>query len=293
MIIAVDYASVDGNPSPDYIELQRACKAANSVTRVAIMRGAWGTARDLTVQRDAPKALDAGLICGAYLYLRMPQLGYSASAADQVHAYADSLQGMSIVGREGKWLAPILDVEDDAGLGATATMRLVQDAWHEMVKAFGVPPIVYTSNRVWVEVLRSLPAGDLTKSPLWLAKPWPWKERTPAVLSGDSFAIGNLDPEVPAPWGPGNWWMHQYQGDAKPCPGFAKTVDLSRFRVMRQGESGRRVEWVAKRLGVATSVFGPDLMKAVRSFQMTRELYVDGIVGPQTFAALTWFKPVA
>ena len=291
MIIAVDYASVDGNPTPDYAELKRACSAAGSVPRVAIMRGAWGTARDLTVQRDAPKALDAGMICGAYLYLRMPQEGYSASPADQVHAYADSLQGMAIVGREGKWLAPILDVENDTGAGAQETMKHVQDAWHELVKLFGVPPIVYTSNRVWTEILRNLPAGDMTQSALWLAKPWPWKERSLAILSGEPFANGNFNPTVPSPWGADNWWMHQYQGDAKPCPGFAKTVDLSRFKTMRQGESGRRVEWVAKRVGLRAAVFGPDMVKAVRSFQMARTLEVDGIVGPQTFAALTWTKP--
>jgi len=292
MLVCVDWASVDGNGPPDFETFKRVCTERGSRAVIAIIRGAWGIQRDLTVVRDWKRAMDAGLICSSYLYLRMPIRGFSATPEQQVAAFAESVQSLGTLGSK-RDMAPCLDVED-SGLPAVQELELVRRAWAEMQRAFGVPPVIYTSARVWAEDLHNLPAADLTTSPLWLAKPWPWKTRSPAVFSGVDGV--EFDPTTPPPWGPHNWWMHQYQGDAYPVPGFTKTVDLSRFRMMRVGEIGQRVAWVRQRLGLPAgngALFSIDMVKPVREFQMRKGITVDGVIGPQTFAALTWTRIAA
>lgn len=285
MIIAVDYASVDGNARPNFAEFKQACTRAGSRAAAVFFRVAWGIKRDLTAQRDWSSAQDAGLLCGGYLFLRMPQASFNATPEDQVHAFADTLGVLTAAN-----MVPTIDVEDTApGFSAEDELAWVKRAWTEMRNIYGVPPMIYDSGRVWHEDLHDLPAGEMTDSPQWVAKPWPWRVRSPAQLSGDAFADGKLDPSVPSPWGPGNWWWHQYQGDAYPVPGFSSTVDLSRFHLMTQGESGARVRWVQGRLGVATSgVFDAAMLAQVKEFQRSRGLAIDGVIGPLTLNALTW-----
>lgn len=282
MIIGVDYASVDANQPPDFAAFKVACKTFGSTAAFAIFRAAWGTSPDPTVGRDWRRAKDAGLIVGAYLYLRMR----TATPEDQVHLFADNLGTIT-----DKDLVPTIDVED-AGLGDPALeLEIVTRASDAMEAIYGVPPMIYTSGRVWHEDLHDLPAGKLIDSPLWLAKPWPWAVRTPARLSGKSFEDGAFDPPVPKPWGPKNWWFHQYQGDAYPVAGFRNTVDLSRFNVMRQGETGPRVAWVQSGLSVReTGVFDAVLSGHLRVFQQSHGLVADAVIGPLTFTALAWCR---
>lgn len=289
MLVGIDYASIDGNSPPNFVELGKACYRASSRAAFAIFRAAWGTQPDLTVQRDWHKASDAGLICGGYLYLRLPHQGFTGSPEDQVHVFADNMGALT-----ERDFVPTIDVED-TGLPAAAELEWVHRAWAAMRAIYGVSPMFYTSARVWAEDLHNLPAGEMADSPLWLAKPWPWAIRSPARLSDEMFASGKMDPVVPKPWGPNNWWIHQYQGDAYPTSGFTSTVDLSRFRLMRQGESGARVAWVRRRLGmpVGDQIFDRDMMLWVRTFQSEKGLAVDGVIGPATFAKLAWSAPPA
>lgn len=289
MIVGFDYASIDGNLPPNVVDFQRACGRSGSRAGFAVFRAAWGAQPDPTVQRDWHRAVDAGLICGAYLYLRLPNRS-KTTPEDQVHVFADNMGTLT-----ERDLVPSLDIED-TGLPAEQELEWVHRAWVAMRAVYGVPPMIYTSARVWTEDLHNLPAGEMIDSPLWLAKPWPYGIRTPAHLSGDGFASGMLDPAVPKPWGAGNWWIHQYQGDAYPTPGFTSTVDLSRFRLMRLGESGPRVAWVRRRLHMpvsATAAFDVDMLTRVRAFQRQRSLADDGVIGPATFAKLSWCAPPA
>jgi GH25 family lysozyme M1 (1,4-beta-N-acetylmuramidase) len=289
MLIGIDYASVDGNAPPDIQKWKAACAASSSRAAVAILRGAWGAQRDLTIQRDWRRLIDAGLTCGGYLFLRNPQPGFDATPEDQVHAFADNMGTLN-----DRNLVPTIDVEDASHVAAEAELEWVHRAWTAMRDVYGVPPMIYTSDRVWREDLGNLPAGEMTDSPLWLAKPWPWQVRTAPHLSSSPFDAGKLDPAVPAPWGVRNWWLHQYQGDAFPVPGFTSTVDLSRFNVMRTGEVGARVAWARTRLGLGglRATFDGDMVKRVREFQLEKALVVDGIIGPKTFAALAWVGSV-
>lgn len=291
MIVGVDYASVDGNQPPAWDDTKKACASANSTLGFVSFRGAWGTYADPVVQRDWIGAGKAGLVRNAYLYLRMrPDTIKVMSPEDQVARFADNVGTLS-----DSDIIPTIDVEDNAG-SAPLELDLVMRAWEAMRSIYRAAPMIYTSARVWKEDLRNLPAGAMRASPLWLAKPWPWAIHTPANLSGDRFTNGANDPAVPPPWGDnGNWWIHQYQGDAFPMTGFKNTVDLNRFNVMRQGERGDRVKWVQARLGGAISpwtdvdgIFGSHTLESVKAFQREHLLVADGAIGPKTFATLSW-----
>jgi GH25 family lysozyme M1 (1,4-beta-N-acetylmuramidase) len=281
MLVGVDYASVDENILPDFEALKTGCESAGSSAGFVIMRAAYGTWKDPVIRRDWRRAKDAGLTCGAYLYLRMK----GASPESQVDAAMDSLP-LPLLPSD---FPLTIDVEDD-GLTPAEEMELVTRAWERARNVLGVPPMLYTSDRVWREDLNNLPAGAMVDSPLWLAKPWPWPTNSQGHLGG---AIP--DPTVPLPWAGlrGNWWIHQYQGDAVHVPGFTNTVDLSRFNVLSQSNAmGGRVTWVQKRLGLPiTGWFGPALRDSIKLFQRSHGLVADGVVGPKTFAQLCWQWP--
>lgn len=292
MFVFIDYASIDGNLRPDWDRLRNAVSGVGSRLAGVIFRGAWGLYADPVLQRDWKSAQAAGLITGAYLYLRTADQRLDPEA--QVKVFADNLGPIT-----GHDLVPAIDVED-TGMDAEAELAWIQRAWRAMYSIYGAPPMIYTSARVWSEDVHDLSTRDLLTSPLWLAKPWPWKERRPAQFSPVPFqpvapgAPGAYDPMVPKPWKPGNWWMHQYQGDANMVPGFTSTIDISRFNPMGQGERGERVRWVQARIGAAQdAVFGPKTADALRQFQTAHGLVADAIVGPQTFVALMWARAAA
>lgn len=70
----------------------------------------------------------------------------------------------------------------------------------------------------------------------------------------------------------------------KPAPAPAKDYSA----VMRQGSRGEGVKQLQQKLGMrqADGIFGPATAKAVRTFQQSQGLKVDGIVGPATKARI-------
>jgi hypothetical protein len=105
-------------------------------------------------------------------------------------------------------------------------------------------------------------------------------------------------PPVPPPWGDSrNWWIHQYQGDAVRLPGFPTgNVDMNRFNTMLKGETGDRVKWVQRRLGIAQNGRFDDVMESyLLAFQDKKGLMsigVDlGVVDLKTFVSLCWSNP--
>lgn len=285
MIVGIDFASVDGNKLPDFAMAKTMCASFGSRLAIAIFRGAWGTSPDPTCRREWQRAIDAGLIVGSYLYLRAPYGAFNSSPEDQADVLYDSTPKLGpghlppILDVEARWQSPAIELE------------WVHRAWVRLKELFGAPPMIYTSARVWHEDLHDLPAGEMVDSPLWLAKPWPKEIRTRPDLEGSIFATGKLDPVVPLPWGAGCWWMHQYQGDAIGLSGFPNTVDLSRFRSMKLGEQGPRVEWASGRLGKKTMVFDARMRQAVIALQAEAGIAQDGVIGPVTFSHLAWRSP--
>jgi GH25 family lysozyme M1 (1,4-beta-N-acetylmuramidase) len=297
MLLGIDYASIDDNNPPDWAEAKQPSADGSRLTFV-VARAAYGDWSDSTFVRDWPGMREAGLVRGPYLYPRYKNgQGTLLSISSQVHALVAAVAagGGMIPGVD---LPPALDIESSGSpvqFGCTAVEALswYREIWTAMREAFGVIPMIYTSGRVWLEDLDNLLAPDLATSPAWLAKPWPWRVKTVAQRDiSKAFSGGAYDPQVPIPWGGGNWWIHQYQGDALYWPGFTSTVDCNRFNLMKPGEKGARVSWVQRRVGATPDGdFGPKTEAAVKTFQGQHGLAADGIIGPLTFAPLCWTSP--
>ena len=258
----------------------------------AIIRASGGGGPDHDFRPAWPKLKDAGLVRGAYLFLVFPRRGgWPSSPVTQATAFIKTVGNL-----DAGDLAPALDVEADTwqntGMKPPQLLEGVRAAWKTLRDYYGVPPIIYTSRRVWIEVLGNLPAPDLAESPLWV-KDYPYKLRTPAHYDPQPFAGGRLDPRMPAPWGDAaNWWIHQYQGDALQLPGFVRTVDMNRFNTTVRGAAGDRVRWVQRRLGIPQSgAFDAATEQALRAFQGKKGIDADGVINPRTFAYLSRSTP--
>jgi len=290
LIFGIDSASVAGNSNPDWTK----AKATGPIS-FALVRSNYGTTPDKAFARDWPRMKQAGLVRGAYLFLRFPRGKAVASPEAQAAAAIDTIGDLD----DGD-LPPTVDVEfpgkgrSETGLSAQECLDGVRAACAALADNYGVAPIIYTSARVWRDDLGNAPADDLTESPLWLARYF--FKAGPAVRDAAAFTSGKLDPPVPPPWGDAdNWWIHQYQGDATKFPGFSGNVDMNRFNVAFKGARGERVRWIQRRLGMSkgktTGKFDAATENAVRAFQDDNDLVNDGIVGPRTFAYLARVAP--
>lgn len=300
-ILGVDLASVDAHRAPpDWVATKAACKAVGNTLGFAFFRASYGTLQDPTARMRIPAAREAGLTCGAYMFLRLsPGIRGRQKPTDQVEAFCESMAGVWKGGAAGSTFAPVIDIEDTKSSDNAVELQLAGEAIAALQREFGVPPIIYWSNRIWVEELGNPKTSAWTECPLWLAKPWPWAERTAGRLDPERAGVP-LEPAVPGPWGEDNWWIHQYQGDAVQVPGLSGTVDLNRFNVMRRLDRGLcigpRVTWVQRRVTTkfaSGGYHGETDQVHVPAFQRKHGLVADGIIGPKTFAALTWTPPIA
>jgi GH25 family lysozyme M1 (1,4-beta-N-acetylmuramidase) len=288
--LGVDTASVGGNKDPDWVTAKTKARIS-----FAIIRATWGTYPDPVFARDWPKIKLAGMVRGAYLFLRFPSRKYP-KVADSV------AQAQAFIKKVGKLdesdLPPALDVEfpgvgrSETGMTAMECLNSVRAAWKTLKEFYGVAPIIYTSARVWKEDLNNLPASDLIESPLWLT-PYPFR-RGPAVF--DARVSKLSPPPVPRHWGDNtNWWIHQYQGDAVGLPGFPTgNVDMNRFNTMLKGASGDRIKWVQRRLRILPNGrFDAAMESALRAFKSRKGLTSDATVDVRTFTHLCWANPAS
>jgi GH25 family lysozyme M1 (1,4-beta-N-acetylmuramidase) len=240
-----------------------------------------------------PKLKDAGLVRGAYLIMSFPRgRGWPSSPVTQARGFITAVKNL-----DKSDLAPVLDVEannwQQTGMNPSQLLGGVRAAWKTLRDYYGVAPIVYTSIRVWQEVLGNLSATDLKESPLWVKDAYIYAAKRPARYDPQIFAGGRNNPRVPKPWGDAaNWWIHQYQGDALGLPGFRSTADLNRFSTMVRGATGDRVRWVQRRLRVPESgAFDAATERALRAFQISKGVGATGVIDPRTFAYLCWSNP--
>jgi peptidoglycan hydrolase-like protein with peptidoglycan-binding domain len=288
----------DDNKNPDWTRAKE-----RGPIDFALLQSNWGISRDSVFKRDWPRLKDAGIVRGAYLFLRFPPpiAKYNEKKVldpmTQAQTFINTIDAAG--GLSESDFPPSVDVEFSGGrkaTGMTAKELLdgIRAAWKVLKARYRVAPMIYTSARVWQEDLDNVGAPDLVESPLWLAKPWPYKIGSTAVINDSIFAGGRLDPVVPPPWGPKNWWIHQYQGDAQvrhKLPGFNQ-VDLNRFNTMQKGATGDRVKWVQRRLGIQQNGQFDDATDSVlRTFQNKKGLAANGIIDPRTFAYLCWSNP--
>lgn len=287
-IKGIDFAGID-KVAADW----DAAKAAG--IRFAIFRDSIGMYDDPTDDKNLDAVRARGIVAGAYLMMLPTKNGPGYKA--QVDVFA---RGQRV--RPGDF-PPVLDVEFSGGIAATGMTRGEILAWirgavEYIRQVFKVAPMIYTSKRVWdgedadsldADRLGAVAALELTDCPLWLAR-YPVGYRKPPLSNAQIDATPW--PPTPAAWGEGNHWIHQIQGDSVGLPGFGRSsIDINRFRLMSEGETGRRVAWAQKKLRMAEGtpgVFDRVMSSEVQRFQRSKGIDPDGIVGPITFAWLAW-----
>lgn len=285
MIFGIDYASVDGNKPPGLV----AAKAAG--LRFAFVRADYSTWPDPVCGRDRHAIRAAGLIFGAYLFPVMD--AGSPSPEDQVAVFVRNAQLYSSID-----MPAVLDLEWPKGVAATGRTREQIANWIyrarvALRKAYGIDPMIYSSARVLdgsdSDAMRGAADDAIRGCPAWCAR-YRMEAHMPALLDASKL----LSPPVPRALGDSDgWWIHQYQGDAIQLPGFSATVDMDRFNRLALGAHGSRVAWVRRRVGLIEGrpAFWEEFtQEAVLKFQASRGLVADGIVGPATFAALSWVR---
>lgn len=296
-MIGIDTASVAGNKPIDWH------KARKAGVEFAIHRVSYGSWKDRTFANEWDRIKEAGVVRGAYAFLRFPRKGKPPvpSPAEQAKAFCHHLGAV-----EPGDLPIALDVEfpgkgrADTGRTASQLLQGVRKAWQVLRSQYGVPPLLYTSARVWLDDLSNLAAPDLVESPLWLARYY--VKTGKAVFTKGAGIL--QQPPVPPPWAGedekrtvyrnmkytcDNWWFHQYQGNATKCPGFSGKVDMNLFIPVSLGAKGERVRWIERRLNIpVTGEYTKVTEQAVQNFQATKPLITDGIVNVRTFAYLCW-----
>ncbi len=295
-----DYGDVDNDPNPGLAGFQ-AFKAGGG--RGIILQGVYGRSfagqtpcyRDKIWTRDAPVVVAAGLKLAVYLFVCVPQPASSGITTPEPEVQADALADYVFAG-QGPQLkpfrdfAPFFDVEERGTLSPEDYYKWILRVAVRLRQRFGVWPGMYTSNNDWIELLANHPPGPLLNCLLWLAKPWPYKERTPAHMDGLPGFSPTLIPQFGNSWG-----VYQLQGDAVLVPGFAPgaTVDISRVRIYGQGSYGQQTVWTQNCLGPPIKPdgdYGTITTAGVRALQgkYLPPAECDGIVGIDTIPLLMW-----
>src|SRR6185436_19864854 len=103
-------------------------------------------------------------------------------------------------------LPPVIDVEDNDGLGPAAVADQVQLWIDHVTAAIGKPPVIYTGFYFWRD---QVGAPDFTSSPLWHAQ----------YTSAEC-------PNIAPPWADWAFWQYTSSGSVAGIPG---NVDTNRF----------------------------------------------------------------
>lgn len=277
MLIA-DYASIDGNHTPDFPTFKRWGGAG------VIVRGAFtynGKALvDPMIARDRDAIAAANLVFGGYLIH-----GWTVELEPQVDALYAAL-GDHRPGDLPVWL----DAESSASLdayGLTTAQAVARLERTYQLLAERYPCVgVYTSRRWESEILHGIDSAILGAGPLWAKIGYPYKTGLPPHPE----TRGELGP-LPVPWcgsGRGAAILKQFQGDARGVPGIGQ-CDLSEwltFDSATAAHDDRTPYFTALLRAHGILATPPNFGIGVETFQRAKGLTPDGIVGPMTFAAL-------
>ncbi|MBD2438081.1 GH25 family lysozyme [Nostoc sp. FACHB-110] len=177
-------------------------------------------------------------------------------------------------------LPPVLDIEVTDNVSNPQVVIDAAKKWLEQVEKTllqqtgkAIKPIIYTYPGFWNELGDP---DDFSSYPLWIAH------------------YDQPQPSVPHTWG-GEYIIHQYRGDVSGVTGVSGKADLNRFNLLQKGDVGLRVKQLQQQLtniGLFTDAidgkFSSAVEAAVISFQSSKGLQADGIVGIKTWITLLW-----
>ena len=298
--LGIDYANTDTINKPGVAGFTQ---AKNAGARIIIPRGVFGRPTngqspvflDSYWARDKDDIVAAGLNRSSYLFVCVPTKARpdTPSPEVQVAAFHGYVQlNKPTVGKKPHDMVPFFDVEMDSDvLSADEYYDWILEVAKLMRSAFGAWPGMYSSERVWTEVLKDHAAGQLINCPLWIAKPWPKPVGSPVQLDG----MPGYSPKTIPEFGDSTAWViYQFAGDALGMPGFTPgATDTNRCNIVKRGNKGTIVKWIQARAGnvVVDGDFGPKTDARIKELQTKYALAADGIVGIDTFTLLTWLNP--
>lgn len=298
--LGVDYANTDTINKPGVAGFDQA-KAAGA--RIIIPRGVYGRPAhgqspvylDAYWSRDKNDIVAAGLVRSSYLFVCVPTSSAPMTPSPIVQAgrFCEYVQlDKPVPGQRPHDMVPFFDVEEASDLlDANAYYDWILEVAQHLRLAIGAWPGMYTSKRVWDEILKGHAAGPLINCPLWIAKPWPWPIGSPVHLDGAPGYNPTTIPQFNDAW-----MLYQFQGDGVGMPGFSPgAVDMNRVNIVKRGASGGTVKWIQERAGnlAVDGDFGPATEVRVKEIQAQYALAADGIVGVDTFTLLSWLNPAA
>ena len=295
--LGVDYADTDTINKPGVTGFT---EAKNAGARIIIPRAVFGRPAnsqypvylDSYWARDKADIIAAGLNRSAYLFVCVPTSTRAAPSPEvQVAAFYGYVQlNKPKIGQKPQDMVPFFDVEQASDtLTPEAYYQWILKIATEMRRAFGAWPGMYSSDRVWIEVLKNHAAGQLINCPLWIAKPWPWATGTPVHLDG----APGYQPDTIAAF-QDSWILYQFQGDGIGMPGMSPgAVDMNRVNIVKRGAKGGTVTWIQSRAGHidVDGDFGAKTEARIKELQAQYALTADGIVGIDTFTLLSWLNP--
>ncbi|MEH2072525.1 MAG: GH25 family lysozyme [Nostoc sp.] len=211
-----------------------------------------------------------GIIRGAYHFFHP----HTSNPVDQAKEF------LKTVGKlEPGDLPPVLDVEVTDKVSSQAVINAAKQWLAEVEKTLlqqtqkPIKPIIYTFPSFWQQLGNP---SDFANYPLWIAH------------------YGTQNPSIPSAW-QGQYLIHQFEGDVSGVAGVSGRADLNRFNDLQLGDSGLRVKQLQQQLkdiGLYTDAIDghfTDLVKdAIVSFQKSKGLQADGIVGIKTWVTLLW-----
>ncbi|MBN3947676.1 MAG: peptidoglycan-binding protein [Nostoc sp. NMS7] len=243
----------------------------NSGKTFAFVKATEGVSiKDSAFAHHWPTMKAAGIIRGAYHF-------FHPHTSDPVQQAKEFLKTLGKL--EPGDLPPVLDVEVNDKVNSQSVINAAKLWLAEVEKALlqqtqkPIKPIIYTFPSFWTELGNP---SDFASYPLWIAH------------------YGTKNPSIPSAW-QGQYLIHQYEGDISGVPGVSGRADLNRFNGFQVGDSGLKVKQLQQQLtkiGLYTNAidghFSESVKDAIVSFQTSKGLQADGIIGIKTWVALLW-----
>lgn len=272
------------------------------------MRGTNGTRVDSRVREYAKIARSIDMPFGIYCFFR-PKHDPIAQARFLVDLHNEL----------GCTLVPQLDIEHTDGLNRDEVTHRVVLFVNEVDRLIGKKALIYSAAWWWNPSMHPNQI-DYTDRPLWVAR-YVSRSQTPpfdAARWADWAAKFNKQPALPQDWPEAGAWQFSADGNGmgKPMGFSSSALDLNvvtadfyrqvslkpipapkpapvQRRAIRRGSKGALVVELQTRLKAlgfyrwrADGKFGPFTERAVRNYQRSRGLVVDGWVGNQTWRSL-------
>ena len=172
--LGIDYANTDTINKPGVAGFTQ---AKNAGARIIIPRGVFGRPTngqspvflDSYWARDKDDIVAAGLVRSSYLFVCVPTKAQpdTPSPEVQVAAFYGYVQlAKPVVNQKPHDMVPFFDVEMDSDvLSADEYYDWILRIAKGLRSAFGAWPGMYSSDRVWSEVLKNHAAGQLINCP--------------------------------------------------------------------------------------------------------------------------------